>query len=410
MGFSGRLEGIAPSDIFQIISQNRMTGTLIARCQDRTAMVVFKNGQVIEAASDASQESLGSLLVSQGLVTEKTIEAAERRMKKHPDKPLGSILLDMEAISAKALEEIVLKQITHIFHLLVSCEDGFITFDRGETAVKRKINTREFMFPSGVSPEFLMMEDARVVDEERRHGTDRRAHTKGPLQEPSLDAGEQRESSAALRHRHWWRREINLPRMKDLLDFAGSVLQVGIEFTEAGLKKGNEFVKTVGNWFRGSALPRFLSVTRTLYAFARRGNALIYGGIVGIAAGTGLLLMIALSFQPPATELVITGRVVNIRSLPAVEATPIAKADKGETVSLISSELDWHQVRTQEGATGWIWSKLAEPKENKNPNDIYGMIGAWLVYIASLALFITGIMRSHGVGIFRTAPPLRGKP
>ena len=69
MGFAGRLEGIAPSDIFQIISQSRMTGTLIARCQDGTAMVVFKNGQVIEAASDAPQESLGALLAAQGLVT-----------------------------------------------------------------------------------------------------------------------------------------------------------------------------------------------------------------------------------------------------------------------------------------------------------------------------------------------------
>ena len=45
MGFAGRLEGIAPSDIFQVISQSRMTGTLIARFQDGTAMVVFKNGQ-----------------------------------------------------------------------------------------------------------------------------------------------------------------------------------------------------------------------------------------------------------------------------------------------------------------------------------------------------------------------------
>lgn len=412
MGFAGRLEGIAPSDIFQIISQNRMTGTLIARCQDSTAMVVFKDGQVIEAASDASQESLSSLLLSQGIVNEKTIETAEQEMKKNPDKPLGAILVEMRAISAKALEGFVLKQITHIFHRLASCEDGFITFDRGETAVKRKINTREFLFPSGVSTEYLMMETARVEDEERRRGTDRRRdRARGPLpegeppQEASPHVGVQGRSGAAVRALTVWFRGLRLPKMAALLSTAGSVVQVGTEITVAALQKGKELTVAAGDLFRRSIMPRLMSAARAIRAFSPDGKALIYAGAAGIAAGIALILLITLTSQPPTNELVITGRVVNVRATPAIKAKVVVKIARGETVSLLSSEEGWHQVRTQGGATGWIWNKLAERKESKGSGVIYGVTGSGFVLVAGLALLVIGIMRRRRYGKIPSAPP-----
>jgi len=209
MGFSGRLEGIAPSDIFQIISQNRMTGTLVARCPDRTAMVVFKDGQVMEATSDAPQEALGHVLVSQGLMSEETIAAAQERLKQEPDLSLGAILVQMGAISEKTLQSVVLRQIGHIVHRLMSCDDGFITFDRGEGAVKRKLNTREFFLPAGVSPEYLIMERARVVDEERRRVADRRSYSRGPLPE----SGPLQFSS--FYQEQGWRKNMVLKRLKE---------------------------------------------------------------------------------------------------------------------------------------------------------------------------------------------------
>ena len=190
MGLAGRLEGIAPSDIFQIINHNRMTGTLIARCQDGTAMVVFESGQIIEAASDSPHESLGSILVSQGAVTETAMEAAREFRKQDPDRPLGAILVDMAAIDQKALEAVVLKQIGQIVNRLMACEDGFFTFDRSEVAVKRKLNTGEFFFPSGLSTEYLILERARAADEERRKGGDRR--TSAGLQSSSAWDGTNR--------------------------------------------------------------------------------------------------------------------------------------------------------------------------------------------------------------------------
>jgi len=394
MGFSGRLEGIAPSDIFQIISQSRMTGTLIARCQEGTAMVVFKDGQVIEAASDAQHESLASLLVSQGIVSERTIEAAEHQLKKQADQLLGATLVDMEAISEKTLEAVVLKQIAHIIQRLVLCEDGFITFDRGETAVRRKINTREFLFPLGVSTEYLIMENARVVDEERRSGMDRRDLAEAPLpkdgsqQDAALPVKEQGRSGARVHALFLWFRGLRLLKIAGLRSFAGSVVQ-----------KGKEIAKAARALFQRAIVPRFANAVNRARAVSPDGRSLIYGGAAGIATGIVLILLIMRISQPSTSDLVITGRVVNIRATPAIKAKVVVKIDRGETVSLLSSAQGWHQVRTSVGVTGWIWGKLAKRKGSTGRGILYGMTGAGFVLVAGLALLVTGIIRKRRYGM-----------
>jgi hypothetical protein len=392
MVFAGRLEGIAPSDIIQIISQNRMTGTLVARCEDRTAMIVFKEGQVVEAASDAPRESLGHFLVSQGLMSGETVKSAQERLKHESDRPLGAILVEMGAISEKTLETVVFRQIGHIVHRLMSCEDGFLTFDRGEMAVKRKLNTREFFLPAGVSTEYLIMERARVVDEERRRGADRRAQppvstSEGvPSGEGLSAAGEPGSTGAAadMRQGFSWFRALKLPTAENLAGVAGAVV-----------RKGKAVVGTVGDLLRYSVMPRLANALRKVRAFSPDGRALIYAGTGGVALGFALVLLTTLSHRPWGSELVITGRVVNIRATPSTATKVVTKALQGETVSLLSSAEGWYRVRTKADATGWVWGKLAKRKENSGMVFSYGMAGSGLVLIVGLALLIAGITRKR---------------
>jgi hypothetical protein len=380
MGLAGRLEGIASSDIFQIISQNRMTGTLIARCQEGTAMVIFKNGKVIEAASDAPQESLGHLLVTQGIVREETLDSAQDRRKREPDRPLGAILVEMGAISEHALEDVVLRQIGHIVHRLVSCEDGFFTFDSGEMALKRKLNTREFFLPSGVSAEYLMIERARTFDEERRSGADRRGPAPGPdiETEPAVVAAQDLAvtgTAAALGRRFSWFRGIRLPKT-----------------AEDVVRKGDRLVASATELVRRAVL-RLKTALRKVRAFSPDGRALIYTGIAFIAAGTALMLLTTFSSRTRENDLVVAGRVANLRATPSTAAKVIAKTTKGETLSHISSAKGWHKVRTKAGSTGWIWEKLVEQKVPTVPTMGYAMTGFGLVLIAGLPLLIAGMMR-----------------
>src|SRR5512143_3083392 len=170
MSLVGRLEDLALPDIFQIISLSKKTGTLIVRSRKGTGVVVFKNGQVIQAASDSIRDSLGNILVSQGMLDEAVLSRAVALQKRRPDTPLGMILVEMGAVAAQTLETVVRKQIEEIVYDLLAWEEGFFNFELGEIAPKDKIeiDTQEFLLKSGISAEYLLMEGTRLLDERRK--------------------------------------------------------------------------------------------------------------------------------------------------------------------------------------------------------------------------------------------------
>ena len=170
MSLVGRLEDLALPDIFQIISLSKKTGTLVVRSRRGTGMVVFKDGQVIQAASDGIRDSLGNMLVSSGIIDEQILSQALAQQKKDPDKPLGMILIETGAAPAETVEGVIRKQIEEIIYDLLAWEEGFFNFELGEIAPKDKveIDTQEFLLRSGISAEFLLMEGTRILDEKRK--------------------------------------------------------------------------------------------------------------------------------------------------------------------------------------------------------------------------------------------------
>jgi hypothetical protein len=170
MSLVGRLEDLALPDIFQIISLSRKTGTLVVRSRKGTGMVVFKTGQVVQAGSDVIRDTLGNILVSQGMIDQTDLAAAVAAQKKNPDKPLGMLLTEMGATSAKVIEDVVRLQVEEIISDLLAWEEGFFNFELGEVAPKDKIevNTQDFLLKSGISAEYLLMESTRLLDEKRK--------------------------------------------------------------------------------------------------------------------------------------------------------------------------------------------------------------------------------------------------
>jgi hypothetical protein len=170
MSLVGRLEDLALPDIFQIISLSKKTGTLVVRSRRGTGMVVFKDGQVIQAASDSIRDSLGNILVSQGMLDETALSRALAFQKQEPDKPLGMILVDMKAIEGQTLQGVIRKQIEEIVYDLLDWEGGFFNFELGEIVPKDtiEIDTQDFLLKSGISAEYLLMEGTRILDEKRK--------------------------------------------------------------------------------------------------------------------------------------------------------------------------------------------------------------------------------------------------
>jgi hypothetical protein len=170
MSLVGRLEDLALSDIFQIISLSKKTGTLVVRSRKGTGMVVFRNGQVVQAGSDVIRDSLGNILVSQGMVAQADLSAALALQKTEPDKPLGMLLVETGATTPKVIEDVVRQQIEEIIYDLLAWEEGFFNFELGEIAPQDKIeiDTKDLLLKSGLSAEYLLMEGTRILDERRK--------------------------------------------------------------------------------------------------------------------------------------------------------------------------------------------------------------------------------------------------
>jgi hypothetical protein len=164
-------------------------------------MVVFKNGQVIQAASDGIRDSLGNILVSQGMLTEPGLAQALARQKKETDTPLGMILVEMGLVPPETLQTVVRKQIEEIIYDLLAWEEGFFNFELGEIAPKDKIeiDTQEFLLKSGISAEYLLMEGTRILDE-RRNESRRSAPSPAPKAAPAPFAPPKPQPQPAAAH------------------------------------------------------------------------------------------------------------------------------------------------------------------------------------------------------------------
>ena len=188
MSLVGRLEDLALPDIFQIISLSRKTGTLVVRSRRGTGMVVFKEGQVIQAASDSIRDSLGNILVSQGMLDEAALSKALALQKQETEKPLGMILVDMGAVASQTLQSVIRKQIEEIIYDLLDWEEGFFNFELGEIIPKDtiEIDTQEFLLNAGISAEYLLMEGTRILDERRKDGKKPVAARPAPVTPPPV--------------------------------------------------------------------------------------------------------------------------------------------------------------------------------------------------------------------------------
>jgi len=209
MSLVGRLEDLALPDIFQIISLSKKTGTLVVRGRKGSGMIVFKNGQVVQAGSDVIRDSLGNILVSQGMVDQADLAAALARQKMSPDKPLGMILVETKATTAQVIENVVRQQIEEIIYDLLAWEEGFFNFELGDVAPKDKIeiDTQDLLLKSGLSAEYLLMEGTRMLDEKRKDPGRKASSAAKPQAKPKVleppdpfaEAAQPRQSSVQSR-------------------------------------------------------------------------------------------------------------------------------------------------------------------------------------------------------------------
>lgn len=162
MSLEGRLEDLGIGDIFQIISLSKRSGVLTLIRKEGTGRLVFNQGQVVYAMAD-TRSRLGYTLVKKGIITNEDLEYSLRIQKGRGSmKPIGTLLMEMGAIEQTALEREIREHIILIVKDLLSWNTGSFHFELGPPM------TEEVVLLGGLNPEFLLLEGARLQDEEQR--------------------------------------------------------------------------------------------------------------------------------------------------------------------------------------------------------------------------------------------------
>ncbi len=167
MSLAGKIEDLSLPDIFQILSVGRKTGALTIRGSKGEALIVFKGGMIVRAETDDLEKTLSESMLNAGLIKDTVFHLAEEVKKSLPFKSAAEILLDFGAVNKVMLEQVTKKRIENVIFRLLLWEDGDFQFELDDLDIAGKTHLSDLGWElgKGLSPEYLLMEGARVQDE-----------------------------------------------------------------------------------------------------------------------------------------------------------------------------------------------------------------------------------------------------
>lgn len=166
MSLVGRLEDLALSDIFQILSIGKKTGTLMINGDRGSAFIIFKNGLIVRAETNMMEGNIGHDLLKKNAVKENVFNLGMKVKRELPQKPIAEILLELGSISKDALDKAVRKRIERVVYHLLLLNQGNFRFELDALDLNMPdIEDPGWEALKGISPEYLLMEGARVHDE-----------------------------------------------------------------------------------------------------------------------------------------------------------------------------------------------------------------------------------------------------
>jgi hypothetical protein len=133
VSYQGNLDDVPLVGLFYAISSNYQTGVAIVRRGETHKEVLFKEGRIVFASTNNSEERLGNFLVKRKLVARSHVEHMAVQAQKKGVK-LGTFLVDNGLLLRKELCELLDFQIKEILCDLFSWKEGeFYFFEREVT-------------------------------------------------------------------------------------------------------------------------------------------------------------------------------------------------------------------------------------------------------------------------------------
>jgi CheY-like chemotaxis protein len=171
MSLVGNLEDLPLADILQIVSLSKRTGILTIETEEGKNIIVFKNGLIVSAACPSPKiKNLGQVLLERQLVTPRRLQELLDMQKARGNEPLGTIILETGIIDRENLQQIIRNQIKATIYHLMSMSEGNFSFDLSDVIPFDDIhyNPMETVLEQGMNPQQLLIDSARISDEEKR--------------------------------------------------------------------------------------------------------------------------------------------------------------------------------------------------------------------------------------------------
>ena len=200
MAVSGALEDLDPGELITMLGLLGKSGKLSLSHADSEGMVVFRQGKIIYAASSSLRQNLGTMLISRNLIDEAQLVAAlERQSQSAGEERLGNILIDLGVITNEALEDVLRDQVSRVLSELIPWSSGAFRFDAMGIVDHGEIElpAGDLLAPLGLSPDHVLLEAARRLDEESPEH-----ETAEPVDEPVRQIFDDADTASAQEPEH----------------------------------------------------------------------------------------------------------------------------------------------------------------------------------------------------------------
>ena len=161
MSFVGRLEHFPLTDLLQFLAGSQKTGTLTLTLRFDQGLIVLREGRIIYAASTSSRQTLGSVLVSRGLIREEQLaQALEKLLDASREQRLGNILVESGIIDGDTLMRVLRDQIRSVMVEFMKWKNAYFRFeplqipDHGEV----EVDAKDFLLEQGLAAEQVLFD------------------------------------------------------------------------------------------------------------------------------------------------------------------------------------------------------------------------------------------------------------
>ncbi|HEU4762121.1 MAG TPA: DUF4388 domain-containing protein, partial [Gemmatimonadales bacterium] len=158
MAIKGSLSEASLPDVIQLLALGRRSGCLAVADRQNFGYIYFEDGRIIFASIVNRRDRLGDLLVRNGKLSADLLAKAIDMQAANPERRIGQILLELDAITPDALREFVALQIEEAVYFLFTWTSGTFNFEAGVAPEEQDLLV-------SINPESLLLEGARRVDE-----------------------------------------------------------------------------------------------------------------------------------------------------------------------------------------------------------------------------------------------------